>query len=222
MSESQEDTKEYSDDSEEEEKGSENKTIYVKGFVNSWENKDLAKIFGKFGKIVNISIKRCEKEEFTYAFIEFESPSSTQSALNVNNTVENDCYLLVSERHGKNPEVGTQCKEVYVEGFSMDFTEVDFKQALRKLKHKPLGIKIKESNKEWKRRHAFIQFASIKESASFISDCKYSRLRDSHNNTLTAYYNWPNIYEYIARKEGIPLPKTSKKTTKDQYDWNDS
>ena len=50
--------------------------------------------------------------------------------------MENDCFLLVSFKHGKGGEVGTQTKEVYVDGFSMDFTEVDFKQAMRKLKHK--------------------------------------------------------------------------------------
>ena len=70
MSESSKDAEPDSDDSDEETKG--NKTVYVRGLANSWENKHLASIFGKYGKISSIYIKRCEQEEFTYAFIEYE------------------------------------------------------------------------------------------------------------------------------------------------------
>ena len=61
VSESQEDGKDL-EDSDEEGKRSGNKTLYVKGFGNNWEVKDLTQIFSRFGTITNLVIKKCDWE----------------------------------------------------------------------------------------------------------------------------------------------------------------
>ena len=52
--------------------------------------------------------------------------------------------------------VGTMGKEVYVEGFGKDISDVDLKRIISKEAHDPLFIKLTPGSPEFRRRHAVI------------------------------------------------------------------
>lgn len=82
-------------------------------------------MFNKYGEIESIAIKRQEKEDYTYAFIDFKTAKSAKDALEVNNTEVDDCFLFVSYKTGTfgADVVGNKTKDVYCEGISEDLTE---------------------------------------------------------------------------------------------------
>jgi len=90
-------------------------------------------VFNKYGDIVNIAIKYQEKEDYTYAFIDFKSSKSAKDALEVNNTEVDDCFLFVSYKTGTfgGDVVGSKTKDVYCEGISADITEEQLKKLLK-------------------------------------------------------------------------------------------
>ena len=116
----------------------------------------------------------------------------------------NGCFLIVSLKSG-NGEAGLETKEVYVEGLPIDIDDLELKLALKKHKFAPTNVRILEASKKWGRRHAFITFSSITEAKRFIEYCKYGKFSDKRCANLVSYFNWPNIYDYIRRKEGLPV-----------------
>ena len=123
-----------------------NRTLYVKGFGNDWEVKDLTEIFRKFGTISNLVIKKCDWEQFTYGFVEFETHVSVWKALSINNIFVNNTWLLVLENLKMSGGVGTMTKEVYVEGFGTEVSDADLKRIIEEEGHMPLIVKIKAAS----------------------------------------------------------------------------